>query len=128
MARAADPYYKTDRFAAKNGMVVTKVEPGYAEAKMTISADHLNGLDITHGGVYFALADFTFGAATDYITNSMVTLNATIEFISSAEEGDELTAISREVGSSRRILRHDIDIRDQNGNLLAMVRCVGYRR
>mgnify|MGYP003241997783 FL=1 len=63
-----DPYCKGDKFAAKNGMVVTELGENFAKAQMTIDESFLNGLDIPMGGVYFTLGDFTFGAANQYIT------------------------------------------------------------
>ena len=90
--REPDPYCRTDRFAAKNGCIITEVGDGYAKGTKTIEESDLNGLDIPMGGMYFTLADLTFGAANDYIANGVVTLNSSIEFIASAKLGDTLTA------------------------------------
>jgi acyl-CoA thioesterase len=128
LERKPDPYCTTDRFSAQTGMRITKLGPDYAEAQMLVEDHHLNGLDILHGGVYFALADFAFGAATGYIANPLVTLNASIEFISSARSGDTLIATSEDVASSRRIARHQIEIRNQDSELVARIQCTGYRK
>ena len=128
MERQPDPYCTSDRFAAKNGMKIVEVREGFARAQMTIDDSCLNGLDIPMGGAYFTLADFAFGAANDYIQNSVVTLNASIEYIASAKLGDTITATCTTVAKARKIARNEIEIRDQDGKLLSLVRCTGYRK
>lgn len=123
-----DPYCKGDKFAAKNGMVVTELGENFAKAQMTIDESFLNGLDIPMGGVYFTLGDFTFGAANQYITNGVVTLDASIDFIASAKLGDTVTATCTQVSRARKIVRNVIEMHDQNGKLLCVMRCTGYRK
>ena len=123
-----DPYCLGDRFSAHGGMKVIKLGPSYAEAEVTIEDYHLNSIDIPHGGVYFFLADLAFGAANNYLENSMVTLDSTIEFIASAKLGDVVTAYCKEVSSTRRIKRHRIEVRDQDGKLLTVINCTGYAK
>ncbi len=120
--------FDNDRFSAKNAMTLVEVEEGYARAQMIVGEDHLNALSIPHGGVYFSLADFAFGAAIDYVNNSAVTLNAAIDFIKSATPGDTVTAYARQKQTSRRIIRGDVDLYDQNDDLLATVHFNNYRR
>lgn len=126
--RERDPYCTSDRFATVNGMKVVELGENSAKAQVTIEKKHLNGLGITMGGVYFTLADFTFGAANQYITNGIVTLDANIDFIASAKLGDTITATCTQVAKARKIVRNDIVITDQDGKLLANVRCTGYRK
>lgn len=123
-----DPYCKTDRFAAKNGMVVTELGENYAKTEMVIDESILNGLGIPMGGAYFTLGDFAFGAANQYITNSVVTLDASIDFIASAKLGDTVSATCSQVSRARKIVRNEIIIRDQDDKLLAIMRCTGYRK
>ena len=109
-------------------MVVTELGENYAKAQMTIEESFLNGLDIPMGGVYFTLGDFTFGACNQYITNGVVTLDASIDFIASAKLGDTVTATCTEVSRARKIVRNVIEMHDQNGKLLCVMRCTGYRK
>ena len=121
-----DPYCLNDKFAAHNNMTVTRIAPNYAEAQMVVSKQHLNSLGIPHGGVYFTLADLAFGAANNYTSCNMVTLNSSTEYIASAKEGDTLTAYCSEVASSKKIRRYCTEIRNQDGKLLTVVQCAGY--
>lgn len=126
--RDPDPYCTTDRFAAKNGMKVVEVGEGYSRAEKVIEESDLNGIDIPMGGVYFTLADISFGAANNYIANGVVTLNCSIEFIASAKVGDTITAECRTVAKARKIVRNEVEIKDQDGKLLTLVRITGYRK
>lgn len=120
--------FDNDRFSAKNGMCLVDVQEGYATAQVTVTTDHLNAVAIPHGGLYFALADFAFGAAINYVENSAVTLNGSIDFIKSAQLGDVVRAIARQTTSSRRIIRGDVELFNQNDELLATVHFNNYRR
>lgn len=128
MQTIPEPYVNGDAFSALCGMRITHMEKNYAEACVTISEKHLNLLKIPHGGIYFVLADFVFGAAVDYLSVNMVTLNASIEFLASANLGDVLTAVSRDTGSTRTIIRHDITITNQDAKVMAVVHCTGYKK
>jgi len=44
-----------DRASAALGMVVHSTEPGRSVVPMKIRDDMLNGFDVTHGGIVFAL-------------------------------------------------------------------------
>ncbi len=59
---------------------------------MPIDETCLNGIGIPMGGCYFTLGDFSFGVASHYIKNNMVTMNSQIDFIASAKVGDTITA------------------------------------
>jgi acyl-CoA thioesterase len=43
-------FFEKDRFAAYNGIKLIEVKPGYAVAKMEITENHLNGIDVVQGG------------------------------------------------------------------------------
>ncbi len=121
-----DPYCKLDKFAAKNGMVITEVGDNHAKAQMTIDESFLNGIGIPMGGCYFTLGDFAFGAANHYTSNGVVTLDSSIDFIASAKVGDTVTATCTQVSKARKIVRSLIEIRDQDEKLLCVMRCTGY--
>lgn len=57
---------KKDKFASYVGIELLEVGDGYAEAQMEITDNHLNGVNILHGGAIFTLADYTFAAASNF--------------------------------------------------------------
>ncbi len=49
-------FFKRDKFAELAGIELLEVSPGTAKARMTIGPQHLNGVDIVHGGAIFTLS------------------------------------------------------------------------
>jgi len=52
-----------DRASAALGIDVVEHGPGWARARMTVRPDMVNGHDLAHGGLVFALADTAFACA-----------------------------------------------------------------
>jgi acyl-CoA thioesterase len=85
-------FFKRDKFAELAGIELLDVSPGRAKAKMTIGPQHLNGVDIVHGGAVFTLADLVFAAASNSHGTVAVAINASISFIKASSAGTTLVA------------------------------------
>lgn len=72
-------FFKDDRFAVHNGIVIEEVAEGFARCSMRISEHHLNAMSHVMGGAIFTLADLCFGAASD---GKAVSMSSDINFIS----------------------------------------------
>lgn len=118
-------FFLKDRFAYTNGITLEKVTPGYSEAKMVVTENHLNGVGIVMGGALYTLADFAFAAATNSKGFATVTTNSSINFFSSAK-GKVLKAVAKEVFSSNRLTTVDVDIFDEDETLIARYVGNGY--
>lgn len=114
-----------DHFAVSNGMTLTKVESGYAEARMEISEMHLNGCGLVQGGAIFTLADYAFAAASNAKGYVTVSSGANITFFRSPQ-GKYLIAKAEEVSSGRRLCTYNVDIYDESGTLVARYTGNGY--
>jgi acyl-CoA thioesterase len=55
--------YARVRASQALGMTLEEIRPGYARMRMTVREDMVNGHDLCHGGLIFALADSTFAFA-----------------------------------------------------------------
>jgi phenylacetic acid degradation protein PaaD len=119
---AADAMWARDRASQALGMTLEEVRPGYARLKMRVRPDMLNGHDLCHGGLLFALADSAFAFACN--SYGVVTLAAgcSIEFLAPAREGDELVAVAEERVREGRSGVYDVDVRLADGTLLASFR------
>ena len=115
-------------FASHNGVEILEMYEDGAVGRMEVTETHLNGAGIPHGGLYFVLADSVFGAATRYVHENVVTVSSSIEFIASAKVGDVLTATDTLVAASRKMPHHQVEIRNQNDDLLALVHFIGYKK
>jgi acyl-CoA thioesterase len=79
-AAAAAAMWAQDRASQALGMELVSVGPGRATLRMRIREDMVNGHDIGHGGLTFALADSAFAFACNSYNRSTVAAAAEIRF------------------------------------------------
>lgn len=105
-------------FSQHMGLVTVDAAPGYARVIKTVTETDMNPFGNAHGGVYFALADTTAGAASATHGRKTVTINASYNYLRGAVLGDTLTAEAREVKAGRTIGVYEVTLKDQNDRLL----------
>jgi len=93
---------------------------------MTIQEKHYNGVNITHGGALFTLADFAFAVACNSYGTLAVAINVNISFLKATSKG-VLTARAREVARSNRLGTYHIEITDEEGAIVASFQGTCYR-
>lgn len=108
---------KNDQFAKLLGLELITVDIGYAEVRMEIKEEHLNGLGIVQGGAIFTLADFAFAAAANAGGKVSVGINANINYFKPAK-GKYLLAKATEISSSRSLGNYNVDIFDEDNEVL----------
>jgi acyl-CoA thioesterase len=119
--------FARDRASQALGMRVTGVRPGWARVAMPVRADMVNGHGLCHGGLVFALGDSAFAFACNSYNDSTVGAAATIDFLTAAREGDELTAEASELWRTRRNGLYEIVVTNQRGERIALFRGRSYR-
>lgn len=117
--------FAKDRFATDNGAVVDEVGDHYAKCSMKLDDRHKNALGAIMGGVYFTLADFTFAVASNWQKQGTVSLNAGITYLAPAR-GEKLIAEAVCIKNGKTTNFYRVDIRDEEGTLLATVSATGY--
>jgi len=123
LARAcAEQMFTDDQATRELGMVVEIVGPGVAEARMTVTANMVNGYSICHGGFLFTLADSAFAYACNCYNDVSVAAGADIDFMFMARLGDELVATATETHRGRRSGIYDVEIKNQDDVLIAVFR------
>ncbi|MGB6603565.1 MAG: hydroxyphenylacetyl-CoA thioesterase PaaI [Steroidobacteraceae bacterium] len=125
--RAAQGLFERDRASQALGMRLLGVRPGSARVALTVRADMLNGHQVCHGGIVFALADSAFAFACNSHNDSTVAAAAAIDFLGAAREGDELTAEAVELWRTRRNGIYEITVVNQRGERVALFRGRSYR-
>ncbi|MEM1334284.1 MAG: hotdog fold thioesterase [Actinomycetota bacterium] len=111
-----------DRVAQAWEMEVEHAAVGSASVSMTVTEHLCNGLGVCHGGVVFTLADTAMAHASNAGGERTLSTTASIEWIRAARVGDRLTATSATVDHRGRNTIHDIDVVDQRGQRVALVR------
>jgi acyl-CoA thioesterase len=107
-----------DRFAAHNGIRLVSVKKGEALAEMTVTEQHLNGVDIIQGGALFTLADFAFAAASNSHGRIALATNVSINFFKGVSSG-KLFALATELNTGKTLSNYTVDITDESGNKIA---------
>jgi acyl-CoA thioesterase len=118
----ADFLLSRDLMSRALGMKIVQVGPGRASLTMLVRADMVNGHGSCHGGVLFTLADSAFAFACNTYNAVTVAAGATIDFLSPARNGDELTAVAHEVWRSRRSGVYDVAVLNQKQECIALFR------
>lgn len=109
---------RSNAFANYNNITVRQLELGKAEAQLTVDATNRNPLGKLHGGAYYTLADCASGTACRTDGRRYVTLDGTIHFIRSAEQGVvTASAVVRHRGRTTSLVQ--IEITGEDGTLLA---------
>lgn len=111
-----------DRASQSLGMRIVEARPGSARLTMLIRDDMVNGHQICHGGIIFALADSAFAFACNSYNAVAVASAANIEFLLPARRGDELTASAEERSRTKRTGLYDVTVHNQRGECVAMFR------
>ena len=101
------------------GLVIEEARDGYARVRMKLRPDMLNGHGIAHGGMIFALADSAFAYACNSRNVATVAAQASIIFLGSAGEGEELIAEAVERSVSGRTGAYAVSVRTTDGRPIA---------
>ena len=125
--RSAQALYARDRASQALGIRLAEVRPGRARVVMIVRPDMVNGHDVCHGGIVFALADSAFAFACNSYNESTVAAAGAIDFLAAARAGDELTAEASELWRTRRNGIYEISVTNQRGERVALFRGRSYR-
>ncbi len=120
--RCAGTMYANDRASKTLGIDIEIPAVGEAVATMAVREDMVNGFDVLHGGLTFALADTAFAFACNAYDALSVAASAQIEFLRPAIRGDVLTATATEDHRRRRSGYYSVEVRNQRGELVALFR------
>ena len=120
--RSAEAMWEQDSASQWIGMTLDTVGPGEAVTSLTVAEHHCNGHGICHGGVIFTLADSAFAFACNSYNQATVAQQNSITFVAPGREGDLLRATAEEVVRSGRSGVYDVTVRNQNNEVIAVMR------
>ena len=117
-----------DKFASGNGMHLIEVADGMAKARMLVDDSHLNAGGVCQGGALFTLGDIDIAAALNSHGQLTFGIQNSISFLQSAKKGDTLTATATETFNHPKIPFVNVEIRNQDDKLIAVMTGQGYRK
>ena len=106
------------------GFALTEIAPGRAVMQATVTPGMMNAASVCHGGLVFALGDTVLAYASSSHGRQTVSQQASINWVKGAREGDLLTATCTEVSRTRKSGVYDVDIVNQAGDRIAVLRCL----
>ena len=95
---------------------------------MVVTKEHLNGGNVCQGGALFTLADLAIAALMNSQGQLTFGIHNSIMFVSSAREGDVLTAEAVTVCDHHKIPSVEVRVTNQDGTLICHVTGMGYRK
>ena len=119
--------FRGDRFATEMGAVIDELGDHYSKCSLVLNEHHRNAVGGIMGGVYFTLADFAFAVASNWQQAGVVGLNCDASFIGGPKT-ERIIAEAKLIKDGRTICCYNVDIRDELGNPVAAVQCVGFRK
>ena len=120
--RCAEKMWASDCASKALGIEIEITEAGSATARMLVREDMVNGFDVCHGGLLFALADTAFAFACNAYNRVTVAGSASIEFLRPAMLGDQLCAVAAEEHRGRKSGYYTVRVENEDGRLVALFR------
>lgn len=117
-----------DPFARFLGIEVDEVNAGYARCSLTIQSDYLNAVERAHGGVIYSLADQALAVASNSSGMASLSLNFSINYISSAIEGEKIFAEAMPVSMGKKVSFWKIEVHGSEDKLIASGEALAYHR
>ncbi|MCR5651381.1 MAG: PaaI family thioesterase [Lachnospiraceae bacterium] len=122
----AREYFKGDRFATENGMVLDEFDEGSAVCSLEIGERHKNANGGIMGGVMFTLADFAFAVAANNKHMPTVAQQVSINYLNAAKNG-KLTARADCVKDGKTTCVYIVDVTDDSGRSIARFTATGFK-
>lgn len=116
-----------DAFSQWLGIQIVEARVGYAEVRMTVRDDMVNGFGTSHGGIVFSLADTAFAFAINAVGTLSVAVDCTVSFPVAVRPGDVLTATGIEESVSNKLAFCAVTVRNQFSVVVGHFRGTGYR-
>lgn len=120
--KVVEKMFAGDAYSQWLGITIISVEVGRCALSMTLRSDMLNGFGLAHGSITYAVADSALAFASNSHGKKCLSIDTQISHLRPCKEGDVLTAEARELSRSKKLGRYDVEIKNQNGELVAHFR------
>jgi acyl-CoA thioesterase len=120
---SAEVMLASDEASRALGIELVEVGPSRARMRMRVTETMVNGHDIAHGGLVFALADSAFAVACNSHGTVTVASGADVTFVAPGRLGDVLVAEAVEHTRFGRSGLTDVTVtREDDGSVVALFR------
>ena len=116
---------RKEPFLTHNHMYATDLFDGTATVVLPMCEDSLNRWGGAHGGILFSLCDVAMGMAIMTLRQEMVvTVNATIDYLSAAAAGSTLTTVGKVDRLGGKLAFCSAEMTDETGKVIVRAHCV----
>ena len=108
-----------DAYSKGLGMEVLHIEPGQCTMRMQVNEGMVNGFNIAHGGITYALADSAMAFASNAHGFQCVSIETAISHIKKVHINDVLTASCTTLSRNRKVGIYEVMVTNQSDELVA---------
>ena len=117
-----------DTYAHKLGIQIIEANNGSSHVTMQIDETTANAIGNVHGGVIFSLADLAFATACNSQGILSVAIESNIHYMAPCPSEGRLDAVGIKIGETRRLGFYRIEVFPPNGDIIAVVQCIAYKK
>jgi acyl-CoA thioesterase len=111
--------FQGDAYSKALGMHVAFLEAGSCLLQMKVMEHMVNGFNIAHGGITYALADSAMAFASNAHGVQCVSIETAISHIKKVWVGDTLSASCKELSRNRKVGIYEVEVTNQSNELVA---------
>ena len=109
-----------DAYASSMGIGLVSVSEDAIVIEMTVGPEHLNFLEVGHGGMVFSLADCAFSLAANSAGDRAVAIDTHLVLTAASRSGDRLRATATEASRGRTLGTYRVDVTRDDGRTVAL--------
>jgi acyl-CoA thioesterase len=109
-----------DAYARLLGVELVSVSDDEIVLGLAVTAEHLNFLDVGHGGVVFSLADCAFSLGSNAAGERAVAIDTHLVLTAASRLGDRLLATVTEASRGRTLGTYRVDVNRQDGRTVGL--------
>jgi acyl-CoA thioesterase len=111
---------QADAYATGLGVELISVADDEIVVGMTVGAEHLNFLEVGHGGMVFSLADCVFSLASNSAGERAVAIDTHLVLTAPTRLGDHLQATVKEASRGRSLGTYQVTVTRDDGRTVGL--------
>jgi len=111
---------EADAYATGLGVELISVADDEIVVGMAVGAQHLNFLEVGHGGMVFSLADCVFSLASNSAGERAVAIDTHLALTAPTRLGDDLRATVRETSRGRSLGTYQVTVTRGDGRTVGL--------
>jgi acyl-CoA thioesterase len=111
---------EADAFARSLGIELISVSDREIVVGLEVGTEHLNFLDVGHGGMVFSLADCAFSLGSNAAGDRAVAIDTHLVLTAASRLGDRLQATVSEASRGRTIGTYRVDVTREDGRKVGL--------